>query len=420
MNVELKKLKIRIYFIGGVILLALACMIWFVTRSFSTLSVLPKGATVYIDGVKIKIANGIANVNVTMGEHLVKAEADGYIGFSQDLKFPRGMSNTVTVNLSAVPKPLEITNNGQFLVKGNDFNNGFYLSDKTIYKTKVGLTESGNVSILENRPVTDARLQDVREIIWSPSKDLALLRKSNSVTLFDFMKYDFVHQTETAWGGSDIGSIAWAPDNSKIAYSYAPNTGEKSLVFTNILNTDIERVVNFVALDVDNPILRWSPDSEWLLIIPRNKDVAQNNIYLFNTYSRVIKKITDTGSVLDANFSPDSNKILYSTFSSLPDSPIQSLLSIMNKDGSGQKSLGLRAELDKTAWSKDSRNIVVATLDPETKRESIFKFDTISAEEAGFSIKNLGESFVDALALSDDEKIVLYEVSGVLYAIKVE
>lgn len=423
MNIEIKKLIRQIYLIIAIIAVALLLLFWFFSRSFITVKVSPINAKVTIDETVIRTTvSGVAKAVSEPGSHQVKVEADGYVGISQEINFSRGLMKRIEVQLKKLPKPLLIGKDATYLTKGSDFNGGYYLGDngKTIYRMKVGLDTNGNVSLIDNRAITDARFSNIAEIIWSPTKELALLRKSSGeITLFDFMKYDFIHQTETAWG-RDIGSVAWAPDNSEIAYYYAPAGGERSLIFSNLTNTEITRVADFKELGIENPILRWSPDSSSLLVIPRSSDLSKNKIYLFSAYSRTLKAVADSGNQADAVFSPDNNKILYETYSQDPANPVPYLLSVMNSDGSEKRSLDLRADLKKVVWAKDSKNIIVATYDLGTKQESIFSFDTEKKEKAGFTIKDLSNIYIISLVMSDDGNILSYETKDGIYALKVE
>jgi len=403
---------------------ALLLLFWLFSRSFVAFRVTPGQATFSVDNAQIGLtAAGIARSNLSPGTHTVKISADGYIGQSFDISFKRGFMKEVDISLKKLPAPLEVSAGAQFLSRGSDFNDGYYLGNdgKTIFKIKYDLdATSGNVTVAENKAITDARLSTISEIIWAPTHQLALLRKTDgSVNLFDFMKYDFVHQTETPWG-SGVGSAAWAPDNSEIAYYYAPGTGERSLILTNVLNTAPERVADLNDNNIENPILRWSPDSQWLLVIPRNADTSKNNVYLFNVYSRTFKQLTTSGNQVDAIFSPDGNKILYSTLSNDPNSPIQTVISVMNLDGTNQRALKLRAEISKIVWSPDSKNIVVAAFDNTAKAETIFQYDTNLDESTGFVLSNLSVSGgIQSIALSSDGKIVLYETADGIFAVDI-
>jgi len=422
MHKEIKKLTRSVYLIIASIVVAFSLLLWFLVNSFVTVILTPPSAAVHVDGKAMRYTSfGKLRLTLPPGQHTITAEADGYAGRSEKIILRRGFNKSITLGLKEQAKPVEVSASATMLEKGNDFNDNFYLGNdgKTLFKLKVSLDSEGNISLLENRPVTSGRLSGVKEIIWSPTKELALLRKSDMVTLFDLKKYDFVNQTETPWG-EDIGSIAWSPDNSKIAYYYSPPSGEKSLIFANLTNTEINRMLNLKELNIENPILRWSPDSEWLMIIPRDVDESKNKIYMFNAYTRNFSELTDTGNQIDAAFSPDSNKIIYATYSKDSSSPVDTVLSVMDRDGANKRSLDLRAELTKTAWLKDSDNLVVATYDIGTKKESIFKFNTSTKSISGFLLKDLGDIFINSISITDDNRIVVYEDNSGIFAVKAE
>lgn len=427
MHTEIKKLTRSIYLTISIVGVTLVILFWIVSHSFLSVDLKPSDATFSIDGTFIEAsASGTIMRFISPGTHVIEVEADGYLGFSQEINFKRGFPKKISITLKTSPEPLAISEGGEFLTKGNDFNDVFFLEGAVLHRARLKAA-AGKVTILENRNITAESIYDASEMIWSPSKEIALLRNSSGIDIFDLKKYDFVNQTEELWG-NNIGSIAWSPDNSKVAYYYASGTGEKSLVFANLTNSEMNRVVDFTEYSIDNPLLRWSPDSEWLLIIPRNEDKEQNKIYLYNAYSRTISTIADTGNQLDANFSPDGKKILYSTYSKDPFGSVNSLLSIMDTKapdmvaeyGVNKKTLGVRAELAKTAWNKDSVNIIVATLDEETGSESIFQFDTAKKEKSGFIARDLGDIYIQKVTSTDDNKVIIYQDEDGIFAINVD
>ena len=424
MNSELKKLSRVIYVSMAVTATALLLLFWLFSRSFVAFRITPAQATFSVDNAQIGLtAAGMARSDLSPGIHTVKVSADGYIGQSFDVNFKRGFMKEVDISLKKLPTPETVSAGATLFAHGSGFNDGYYLGNNgtTIYQIKYGLdATSGKVNVTENKAITDARLSNISEIIWEPTHDLALLRKTDgSVNLFDFMKYDFVHQTETPWG-TGVGSVAWAPDSSEIAYYYAPGTGERSLILTNFLNTAPTRVADLNDNNIENPLLRWSPDSQWLLVIPRNTDVAKNNIYLFNVYSRKFTQLTTNGGQVDAIFSPDGNKILYSTLNNDPNSPIPTVISIMDLNGKNQRALNLRAEISKIVWTSDSKNIVVSAFDNTAKAETIFEYDTTLDESTGFVLSNLSVAGgIRSINLSSDGKIVLYETADGIFAVNI-
>lgn len=417
------KLNARLYATLTVIIACAWVLWWFLNHSFLTIKPSLREAIVTVDNMPVWISPFyIGKMTITPGLHTVRVEADGYVSYVQQVDFGRAKSKTISVDLKQVPAPSLIAKNSQFLSKDKDFNTINYLDTgaQMLFKATLSLDEAGNIQTKNLLRLTDPRIKDIDKIVWSPDRQLALFKKKDGIYLFDFKKYDFLHQTETLWG-TDIGDAAWAPDNSKIAYYYAPKEGERSLMFANIANTDKERVANLKDLNIVNPVLRWSPDSEWLLVIPRNSpDYNNDKIYAFNAYSRSFKQLTETGNQLDAIFSPDSNKIIYASYSQSSTNPIHSVLSVMDKDGSNQQSLNIRADISKVAWTNDSKTVFIAYYDEDKQRQSIYNFDISTRQKGSFAANALTGGNIDSILVSDDSKMVIYGSDNNIYALKAE
>jgi len=418
---EIKKLALSLYATIFVIVLAIFGAYWFFSRSFATLIVKPVNAIVKIDDKIYKAsASGLIKAVIEPGLHSVAIEAPGFIGRTYSLNFKRGNAKPYNIFLNEFPSAINIAKDGLFLTKGAGFNDGYFYdpAKKTLYRFKLTVSEkSGEIEITEMQAITDPKINDIREIIWSPSRDLALFRKGNGViNLFNFMKYDFLHQTETHWG-NDIASIAWAPDNTEIAYYLQSPDGTRPLMLASHTNKETVRGTELKTIGIENPLLRWSPDSQKILLIPRSKDTAKNKVFSFDISARSTVELTENGNQTDALFSPNGEKILYSTATTTP-AGSKSVISIMNSDGSDKKELNLSADISKIIWNKDSRHIIVASLNPNGE-ESIYRFDTENAEKTGFSLSNLGGASIQSLYLTEDEKIIVFQTDDGISALKI-
>ncbi len=412
---KIKNSKALIYLFSVIALICVFLLYWFISGSFLRLSITPKTAVLTIDNAPVRISGlGTVNKRLKPGSHLIRVDQDGYIGFNEQVNLKGGSIQTIKINLKSNPKALSA---GGLLAKGNDLADGYYLGNngKTIYHAVVGLDNKGDIQSIENREITQPKLNGITDIIWSPDKSLALFRKSDGIYLYDFKKDDFVNQTEQLFG-KNIGSIAWAPDNSKIAYFYSPPSGEKTLVFANITNSTIERVYNFAGTGIENPILHWSSDSQWLLISPQSKNYSLNNIYVFNAYSRTMKKLTDNGNQVDGTFSPDNKSIVYATYSATPTEPIPFVLSIMSIDGSNKKSLDVRADIRNSIWFKDSSDLLLVSHDTQTNRDMMFKFN-VNTKQRSFGISSNTNSKIDSMVLVNDDQIILYQSNNQIFGI---
>lgn len=407
------------YLIFGVFIVLTLALIWFFSRSYLSVEITPNTATVLVDNAPLKINRaGIGKRLSKPGTHTIKVEADGYIGTTREVTFKRGFTTKISLDLKEMPKQELIESAGTFLSKGKEANQFLYLGDNgtTLIRATVTAGDSGSL-IIGKQALTDKRLSGINEIIWSPNNDLALFRKGSKINIFDFQKYDFVNQTEKLWG-ENIGSIAWAPDNTKIAYYYTPPSGERSLVFANTDNSIQTRILNLndETLQIENPILRWSPDSRWLLLIPQSKTYSQNKIYLLDTYSKIVRPITTNGDQIDASFSPDGNKILYSTYSYDVNGGETYLLSVMDNNGENQRSLNLRQDLKKTIWNIDSKNILFASINSQIGTNNISIYDTTRVQKNADFLTLSADQKVSLLQMASDGKIITYQTEKGVYA----
>lgn len=402
---------------------------WLLSRSSLAVSVMPENSIVTIDNRPLQ-QNTAGDIKTTLspGTYTLKVEADGYVSQIKEITLHRARTLKIDVNLDPAPQPYTISSesnpakNVQFLSTADDFNTIFYLADdgSTFYKAKFNVNPDSNIETVYNLAISNPPLSGIQKIIWSPKKDAAILKKGTSAFFFDFQKYNFISQQEIKYS-DNVGDIAWSPDDSKIAYYYSPLGGEKSLIFADKTNTNLTRVANLADMNINNPYLSWSPDSEWLTVIPRNASYETNKIYLFNAYTRSFKTISDTGDNLEAKFSPDGSKILYTTYSVDPNSPVRANLSVMDKDGQNKKSLDLRADLKKVAWLNNSNSeIVVATWDGGKDAEKIFGYDINTKQESNFNYTLPAKSYVNDLTLSTNNNLLFYVANQQFYIIKLK
>ena len=262
--------------------------------------------------------------------------------------------------------------------------------------------------------ITAKPIENVNNILWSPTKELLLLRRGRSVSLFDFKKYDFVSQSEVNFS-NDVGDIAWAPDNSRIAYVFMPPGGERTLIFSDKTNQTIYRAADLRALGIENPYIAFSPDSTWLAIIPRNSDFNGNKIYLMNIYTKEVKLVGDAGNQKEAIFSADSKKIIYSTFSTDPNNAMHRDLSLMKIDGSDKKSLGVGVKATNIRlWSDPNKVFLLQT----AESSKLLLKDLTSGSISDFYFKGIQQSKITEIILNNTKNGAVFVSNGKLYFVK--
>ncbi|MCX6812389.1 MAG: hypothetical protein NTW79_02095 [Candidatus Berkelbacteria bacterium] len=320
--------------VGGVLVVALILLFTVFSKTKIYLTVDPANAVVTLDNKPLIITDGKVNASAKIGQHILKVEADDYIGFKEQISLGRGRNFSKTISLVGAPKPTVIADGAKFItLSGNQI---FYQnqSDKIIYRSNFGLDSSGGITINSTTPIS-VPIAGTPDLIWSPTRDLLVLKRGTTATLFDFKKYDFLNQKETPLS-SDVGDVVFAPDNSRIAYVYQPAGGERSIIFTDLGGGNVFRAANLKSLNIFDPQISFSPDSQWLSIVPRNQSFGENKIYLMNVYTKEVRLIDSDGDQKSAKFSPDSQKIIFSTFVA---GQKNFDLSVINLDGTNKKKL---------------------------------------------------------------------------------
>lgn len=426
---HIKKTKNLIIATFSVLIVLGIILFSILNRSYVDFKVTPPNAIVKINNAPVSLdSSGEARVKTRPDVVSVKVEAEGYVGNSQIITLGRGKTFKYTIELKrnpiAVTDEIGLTPNSKvsFVSEADEDNSVFYLSDNgsALYKAKFDLNSDQKINLVFNHKISNPNLSGINDIIWSPDKGAALFKKNDGVYFFDLKKYNLLGQEEVKYG-EDIGDIAWSPDDSKIAYYYAPPSGEKTLIFADKTNSEKTKVANFLEMGIDNPYLCWSPDSEWLVVIPRNKDFSSNKIYLFNTYTRDFSTVSDSGNNVEAIFSLDSNKIFYTNYQPDPSNPVKSTLNIMDKDGKDKKSLGARALLSKISLlSSKEDDIIISTYNPEKQRDSLFIYNLVEKRDSGFKINLPEKQYINEIISLKNSNLIFYLSNNKLYALNLK
>ena len=401
--------------IAVVIFLSLLIYILFFMRGKVAVEVVPTSAVVTLDNKPAPIINGFARFSTKFGTHILRVETDDYIGFKEEFKINRGKNYSRKISLKKAPQPIEIASSASNIAIKDDEIYFQSKEDHLFYLAKINVKSDGTAELTEKKAITSAPIDNFQKVIWSPNKEVILIKQGQSVDLFDFKKYDFVNQNRVRFG-DNIGDIAWSPDNSRVAYFYNP-PGEKSLIFADVNNNNITRALNFAKYDIDDPYLAFSPDSEWMVIIPRNKDYAKNKIYLLNVYTREFKAVSDQGEQKEAIFSANSDKIIYSSFSGDKMNKSSRLLGIMNLDGSDKKTVDLAAKASDGRYWKDANKIFLPSNNENSKLVLVDVNDAKTTEFFFSGQKNLS---IDSVCLNEDKTAAIFTSNDKLYFVKLE
>lgn len=392
MNQGLKRI---IFIIIGVILITAVLYFLFFFRATVIINPEPSNAQIEIAG---KVSLGKTTIKLMPGTHRLKITSPGYVAFDQDITAKVSQRSELNIKLKTEPKLEKISNYpGQFVTTTLDGKSLLYLSNngKTIYKVD-NVLASENFS---SYAITPDVFSDVANILWHPDKELAIIRYNDGDTsLYDFNRYDLLHQEKKDWGGG-IKGISWRSDGEKIIYYFEPGNGEKSLIRANKDNSGMERIFDMRPYSLIDPAVYWSADQKTVLLV-------SGELHVFDVYTKTLKKIEGINAVTSAQFTPDSQKILYEKKGSL---------FIIGIDGKDNQDLGIQTTLKKLTWF-DEASFVYAVREAGKNTDSLLKYNLVSKEQISFDYGSSGAVNASGLIISSD-KNKLFFTDSFIYGI---
>ena len=131
-----------------VVVTAILGLIWFLNRSFITITVSPVTAKLTVDNAPLIVSRkGIAKTTLAPGAHTVKVEADNFLSITKEITFKRGQKLNLKYELNEKPEIATIEAGAKLISSGYESDDIFYLdsSGTTLYKAKLSLDEKSKV-----------------------------------------------------------------------------------------------------------------------------------------------------------------------------------------------------------------------------------------------------------------------------------
>jgi len=388
--------KVWTYIIIGII--ALAGSIFGILYFSTGITVIasPAQAKITISGQEAVSAQ---KTKLKPGNYAIKIELADYIPYKKDIKLGIGSSQNTTVNLRALPAVEQaLPDTARYAVLSPDKVSMYILSSggKTMY-------EIANITseILATEKISPDFFVDVSNVIWSPNRTLAIVKQDQKTSLYDFKRYDLLHQEITPFEDG-IKYIVWSPNSEEIIYYFSPSGGETTLVRATKTNTDQKRIYNFKDNPISNPQLDWSPDGKYLLV------VANSTLQILNLYNNQMTKLDVNKKVYEARFTPEGNIIFLSDDANY----------ITDIGGIDITNLGIKTALNRISWI-DSQNFVFAQkADDGVYHFYIYDILDQSKNEIYYDTKTSINPTNPIL--TSDGKMLYFENNGYLYRMDVD
>jgi len=213
---------------------------------------------------------------------------------------------------------------------------------------------------------TDAKIdfENIYEIEWSPTEEnKAIIRNDDGYHLMDFST------NKTTSLNVDIIGAKWSPNGQKIVYQYISlidNVDNIAIAdpdgsnWRNIASISLNEL-DYVGGRLD---LAWSPDGRNILYTYPATSLDNGDIYSVNIDTGETKILASYGQVFGYFFSPNGNKVLYSSIAEgVPQ------VWVMDNDGSDKKYTGMENIVTKCVWRKNNIGIICAV------SNNIYSFD---------------------------------------------
>ncbi|TSC92290.1 MAG: Uncharacterized protein CEN89_766 [Candidatus Berkelbacteria bacterium Licking1014_7] len=381
----------------GIIILGLIYSIIF-AKPRIIIQNLPTGAQIFFDGKEtVK-----TTITTTAGIHYLKISQAGYTALDKSFDLSYFKKIQQDANLRPIPQAQQIVSQEIFSLDQDNKNVIYYLdnSNKTINQLKF----SPNQTNVIKTALTPTMSQEINGVIFSPDFSLAILKLKNGETgLYDFARYDLLHQEYTPWG-NNIGAVVWRPQTDKIIY-WQTIGQKKAITQADKKNSDPQNLIFLDDYDITpSPQLDISLDGKTLLI------VADGNLYLFDLESKKAPSAAAEKNISNARFAPNSKTIAFTQDKKLKTVDFERKETISpdpQKIGQfsifPEKNLGVEANAQIVIFSPDSQKIIAYLGD-----KGLTEINIADGQSREFSYQNKENLKIDSFQISFDENLLYF------------
>lgn len=388
------KLKLILLIVLAILVVAAAVYWFFFYQAKVFISTNPNSAKIEIAGLT---AVGSLQTQLQPGNYTLKITLSNYVPYEKNLTLKASQKFNFSLVLNHLPEPVKVIDYPAWFVNpSEDGESLLYLSKegKTLYRIDNVASDS------KQKPyaITPDVFQDVKEIVWQPTRELALIKQAERWYLYDFKRYDLLNQESQQWS-EGIGKLAWSPDGAKVVYYYNPPEGEKTLIRANKDNSEMERFYNFKDTNITNPQIHWSSDGKKILVVDKS-------IFILDVYTKTLQQLKQFETVTAAQFTPDNQHIIYEK---------DGYLYLINLEGEERQDLAITTSLDKTVWLDASNLLYFAEA---AGSDQLYQYNWQSQEKIPYSYDSSYTIHARKMNISKDKSKVFYSQDTDLYSLK--
>lgn len=207
-------------------------------------------------------------------------------------------------------------------------------------------------------PLTTDAYPDVSNVTWAPNGNQAILAFPDDSKVL----YDFTTKRQTTLP-SELTDFSFSPQSDQIVAKYldSRDSDNQWLVVSKPDGTD-SQTAEHLGANAGKVTVNWSPNNQIIAAYAKTTDTDQQEIIFLGANNENFASVGVYGRGFTPNWSPDGQKLLYSTYSPLTnDNPH---VYLMNGSpellGTGLQDVGLDTSADKCSFSSSGSAIYCA------------------------------------------------------------
>ncbi len=262
-------------------------------------------------------------------------------------------------------------------------------------------------------------------IIWSPSKNQAILQVTYNKYIFEkygspfirpgvddqaitFWLYD-LNQKKLSPLDLNIRDIIWSKDGQKIVSSYYDEELNHNII--NISDPDGTNLENLIKNELPiEKVISYEPANKKLIFGASTPGELESRLDIYQvigsgTPTLIIEAVEPGGIYASSNM-----EHLVSI--------IDGVLNISNLTQNKTQSLKIKTNKNLTVWLNDNQNLIVATRQETTKTDTFYKINSQTLKKN--MINHKGTVDIQNLILSSDQKTLYFTSDDILYKLELK